>query len=192
MAARLIENDYAYRHDGMTAGGKMLITKTKQRFSMVGVTFNFVSGNFLFKGELGKKTPQSFNNAVYQIVKKDVSDVALGLEYSPGGSYTLGMEAVNNHIHDWEEELLGTSENTRSIVVTWNKTFLNDDLSLDWMTSYTEPRVAFFHSLRSSYQWDDHITFELEGFYPDVADEENSFWIYRNEKRVTFKAQIQF
>ncbi|MCG8337973.1 MAG: hypothetical protein MJE63_26015 [Proteobacteria bacterium] len=192
MMASLIENNYAYRKDGTTAGGKHLITKTKQRFAMTGVAFNYVTGNYLFKGELGRKAPQSFNDAAYQIVKRDVSDVALGLEYSPGGSYTLGMEAVNSHIHDWNEELVGTDENTRSLVISWSDTFLNEDLSIDWSTSYTEPRVAFFHSLRSSYKWNDHITYELEGFYPDIADEDNSYWIYRNEKRITLKAQLQF
>ncbi len=192
MMASLIENDYAYRKDGITAGGKHLITKTKQRFSMAGIAFNYVTGNYLFKGELGRKAPQSFNDASYQIIKKDVSDVALGLEYSPGGRYTLGMEAVNRHIHDWNEELVGTDQNTRSLVISWSDTFLNEDLAVDWSTSYTEPRVALFHSLRGSYKWNDHVTYELEGFYPDVADEDNSFWIYRNEKRITFKAQIQF
>jgi hypothetical protein len=192
MAASLIENDFSYRWDGYTQEGKMLITKTKQRFTLVGFTFNYAIGNFLFKGEWGKKTPQSFNDSSYQVVKKDVSDTALGVEYSPGGAYTVSLEAVNSHIDQWEENLLGITEDTNTVVATWSKTFLNEDLSLTWMSSYTTPFPAYFHSLRSSYQWDDHITLEFEAFYPDIRDEENSYWIYRDQKQVALKAQFQF
>ena len=192
MAASLIENDYAYRLDGYTSSGKLLLTKTRQRFTMVGLTFNFVSGQFLYKGELARKSPQSFNDEAYQIVKKDVTDLALGIEYASGGSYTLGLEAVNSHIHDWEETIQGVEENTTSLVISWSKSFLNEELDVNWTSSTSRPYVAYFHSLKTSYDWNDHITIELEAFYPDVPDEENSYYPYRDQKQIALKTQLQF
>jgi uncharacterized protein DUF1302 len=192
MVASLLENDYVYRLDGATTGGKMLITKTEQRFSMVGVTFNYAKGNFLYKGEIGKKMPLSFNDTAYQIVKRDVVDTALGAEYSPGGTYTLGVEMVNSHIQEWSEELQGIKEDTNSVVLVWSKNFLNEDLSITWMSSYSNPHVAFIHALTSSYKWNDNITTYFEAFYPDVQDEENQLWVYRDQKHLVFKMQYQF
>ncbi len=192
MAASLMENDKAFELAGYTSGGEMILVKHKERYSMKGFAANFVKGNFLYKGELALKSPRSFNNASYQIVKRDVLDAALGLEYSSGGSTTIGLEMVNSHIYKWSEELIGTDENSRSIVFVLNRTFLNDTLSVDWMSNYTFPREAWFHSLRSSYKWSDDLTLELEGFYPVVSDETHDYWVYREQKQLAFKAQYQF
>ncbi len=193
MVANLIENDYAYHFDGFS-GAKMVFSKISQRFTMVGMTFNYARGNFLYKGEMGKKTPQTFYDAAFDIVEKDVFDTALGLEYSPGGSsYTLSVEIVNNHVLDWEEKIKGsTPENTNSIVFTWSKTFLNEDLSVDWMSSYSQPYISYLHSLQTSYTWSDNVKFEFNAFYPDIKDEDNDLWVYRHQKQLAFKVQYQF
>ncbi len=192
MAASLMENDYVYRLDGITTSGKMLITRTEQRFTMVGITFNYAKGNFLYKGEIGRKMPLSYNNSAYQIIERDVVDTALGVEYSPGGSYTLGMEAVNSHVQEWSEEIQGVHENTSSLVLVWSKNFLNEDLSVNWMSSYTNPDESFVHSLTSSYKWNDNVTTDFEAFYPDIRDEESGYWVYRDHKYLVVKLQVQF
>ena len=162
------------------------------RYSMVGTTFNYARGNFLYKGEIAHKTSKSFYNAYYQIIKKDVLDAALGAEYSPGGTYTLGLEAVNSHIADWEEGLQSVKEDTSSTTLTWSKTYLNEDLSLNWMSSFGNSMKMIMHSLRTSYKWNDNLTFELNAFYPDIRDEASEYWVYRDQKQIALKFQVQF
>ncbi len=86
MAASLLENDYTYRLDGFTAAGKMLIARTEQRFSMVGMTFNYTRGNFLYKGEIGKKMPRSFNDESYRLSKETLSIPLWAPSIHQGGS----------------------------------------------------------------------------------------------------------
>jgi hypothetical protein len=192
MAASLIENDHIYRLDGVGADGTMIITKKKERFTLAGLTFNYVQGSFLYKGEIGLKFPQHFNNSDMQIEQKDVLDAALGLEYSPGGAYTLGLELVNRHIMDWDGDLAGVRENESSVVLIWEKDFLNETLSVSWMSIYTTPHEGYLHTLKTTYEWDDHISLKFEAFYPDMSDPENSLWVYRDQKQVALKIQVQF
>jgi hypothetical protein len=193
MSASLLENDYVYRPEGYSASsGKSIFTKTRQRFSMKGLAFNYVRGSFLFKGEMASKSPRSFNDASFQIVKKDVQDLAVGLEYAPGGTYSLGFEAVNSHVVDWEDTFLNTSEDANSAVIAISKTFLNEDLSVNWMSSYSNPQEAIFHSLRSAYTLNDNVKFEGDAFFPDIRSPENGSWIYRDQKQISFRALVQF
>lgn len=192
MAASLLDNE---PYGDPQPGFPLKILKKNQRFNMLGVTFNYATGNYLIKGEIGRKIPLAFmkeESLMLKTVRKNKTDTALGLEYSPGGSYTLGFEAVNSHIEDWEKGILLSPEDTNSLVIAWSKTFLNEDLSVNWMSSYSTPNPAFFHSLRSSYKWDDHLTLELEGFYPDIRDEESQFFLFNDQKQIAFKIQYQF
>ena len=192
MGASLIENDAAFRLEGFTTGGKFLFTRLRQRYTMTGTAFNYVTGSLLFKGEIGLKSPRSFNDASFQVVEKDVLDTALGLEYSTGGTWSFGMEVVNSHVSGWSDEIQGVPEDASSLVVVWDQTFLNEDLSVNWMTQVTTPYSAYIHSLRTTYKWDDDITLYLDGFYLDVKDEESDLWDYRDQKQIVAKAQYQF
>jgi hypothetical protein len=192
MAASLIENDYAYRADGSADDGETIITREEKRFTMAGATFNHVRGSFLYKGEVGIKWPRHFNNSDLQIEKRDVLDTAIGMDYSPGGAYTLSLELVNRHIMDWEEGLTGVRKNANSVVLVWDKNFLNETLSVNWMSIYTTPDQGFVHTLRTAYEWNDYLTLKFEAFYPDISDSGNSYWIYRDQKQVALKFQIQF
>lgn len=192
MAASLIDNDFSYRLEGLTVSGKMLFTRLRQRYTMAGTAFNYVTGSFLIKGEIGRKSPRAFNVTGFQIVEKDVLDTAVGLEYSPGGTYTLSLEFVNSHVDNWMDEILGVPEDSRSLVLVWSQTFLNDDLTVNWMTQMMAPYSATIHSLRTSYKWNDDITVYLDAFYPDVESEENDLWVYRDQKHLVLKGQYQF
>jgi hypothetical protein len=192
MAASLIENDYIHRLNEIDTDGAMILTKKKERFTLAGLTFNHVRGNFLYKGEIGMKFPQHFNNADLQVEKTDVLDAAIGLEYSPGGAYTLGLELVNRHVMDWDSDLAGVHENATSVVLLWEKDFLNEIFSLSWLSIYTTPDEGYLHTLRTTYKWSDHLCLKFEAFYPHVSDPENTLWVYRDQKQVAMKIQVQF
>lgn len=187
MAASLIDNDYANRLDGYT------IIKVKKRYALAGMTFNYAIGNFLFKGEAGYKAPKAFNNASFQIVEKDIVDSSLGLEYAPGGgSLTLTLEAINNHVINWSDEILGVPKASNSVIIGASDKFLKDDLSINWMTIYCKPYTSYLHTLSISYLWNDNITFYFDAYYPDAYDDRSGYWIYRDQKQIVFKTQYQF
>ena len=159
---------------------------------MAGLTFNYVRGNFMYKGEMGIKSPLHFNTSNYQIEKKDVLDTALGLEYSPGSAYTLGLELVNRRIMDWDSTLIGVKENSSSVILSWEKDFLNEDLSVLLMSIYYTPYTGYLHTLKTTYKWTDHLSLKLEAFCPDISDPKNELWIYRDQKQVALKILFQF
>ena len=106
MAGSLIDNDYANRVDGYGADGEIIVTKMKERVNMAGMTFNYALGDFILKGEAALKLQKPFNNASYQVIKKNAVDAALGLEYVPGaGSLSLSLEAVNNRVIGWDDAI---------------------------------------------------------------------------------------
>ncbi|MCP4755705.1 MAG: hypothetical protein GY866_32985 [Proteobacteria bacterium] len=195
MAARLVSNQYAYE-SVLGPGFMPMLEKTARPYRMLGTAFNYSRGNFLWKAEIAAKTKQAFNTLtpLYQLalVEKDVLDAALGFEYSPGGAYTLGVEAGNRQVADWSNSLVDTPENASTLVLAWSKNFLNEDLSLSWMSSHSYPGKDWFHQAEASYNWDDHLTFELQGFYPDLSDEEGQMWSFRDQKRITARVQYQF
>ena len=193
MSASLIDNDYAFRADGYSADGLILVTRMKQRFNIAGMTLNYTFGDFILKGEAAVKLKKSYNSVSYQIVKRNAIDAALVLDYTPkGGSLALSLEAVNSHTCGWNDEIQIVPRNIYSLVFTWNKTFFNQNLSIFGMTIYTSPYTSFLHKLMLSYKLSDHITLFLDGFYPDVRDERNTNWRYSDQKQVDFKIQYQF
>ncbi|MFZ1982841.1 MAG: hypothetical protein WAU91_00410, partial [Desulfatitalea sp.] len=193
MTASLMDNDYAYRMDGYTDTGKILITKTKQRYSLLGMTANYAKGKFLYKWEVAYKAPKAFNDEAFHVVKKNVVDTSLAVEYSPGpGAYTLSLEVVNNHVMDWGHEIQGVPRDTNSLILVWNKSFFNDDFTVNWMTIYREPNTVYLHSLTTSYNWNDNLTLCLDAYYPDVKDERSSYWVYRDQKQLIFRIEYHF
>ena len=192
MGASLISNNYAYRLEGFDSNGNTLMTKVKQRYTLAGMTFNYVFGNFMLKGEVGYKSPKSFNNSAFEIIEKDVVDSALGLLYSPGGNFTLSLEGVNSHVLNWNNEIQGASEDSYSLVLVLGNSFFNDNLTVRWMSIYGGPSASFLHTLWTSYKWSDNLTFYLNFFYPFVEDKKSGYWTYRDQKQIVFKTQLQF
>ncbi len=189
MAARLVENDYIYHFSGKNKSGEILLSRGKEHFSMAGITFNYGSGSFLFKGEAGYKSPLHFNTEDFYVKNKDVLDTAIGFEYSPGDAYTLSVELVNRHIRDWQDGTIMVPENDSSIVFVWEKEFFNELLSVNWMSIANLTNNGFIHILKTSYDWDDHLTLKFEAYYPDINDKENFYWHHREEKQVALKIQ---
>lgn len=193
MAASLIDNDYANRMDGYSPEGEIIVTKMKERVNMAGMTFNYLLGDFILKGEAALKLERPFNNASYQVIKRNAVDAGIGLEYTPGaGSLSLSLEAVNNHVIGWNEGIQFVPRNINSLVFTCYKTYLSQSLSFLWLTIYNSPYTSFLHRLTVSYKVNDNFTLFLNGFYPDVRDKQNLNWIHRDQKQVDFKIQYQF
>lgn len=192
MAADLIDNDYAYRQEGMTDDGRPVIARLQQRFTMVGGAFNLARGKVLFKGEIAYKFPKVFNDAEFQIVEKDVLDSSLGLTYSLGKSNTLGFEVVNRYVHDWNSEIVSAPRNTSSLVLNANLLFLNENLTVNWLAIYERPFDSYQSSLRTSYKWADNLISSIDVHLVDVPDDRSPLYPYHDKDQVVLRLQYQF
>lgn len=192
MAASLVDNDYAYRADGVSASGRPQVARFGQRFRMLGAAFNYVKGDVQLKGEVGYKSPRAFNDAAFGVIEKDVIDSAFGVTYSLGQSNTIGVELVNSHIADWERTIVGVPRNSASAVVNANLFFWNETLSMNWLTIYTRPYRSLTSSLRTSYKWDDATTVSVDLHAIDVPDDRSGLFRFRDRGQVFFRIQRQF
>jgi hypothetical protein len=192
MAARLTDNDYALKLDGETDDGRMLITRNEVRYDMLGGTFIHATGNFLFSGEIAGKMPKAFNDADLQIIKRDVIDTSLAVEYTFHGNDNVGLELVNNHILSWRDEIQGVPRDQYSLIFSYLGFFFNDDLSINLMSTYSKPYTSLLHSLFTTYKWNDNLSFNLDFHFVDVDDARSPLYPYRDQDQVVFKMQYQF
>lgn len=192
MAADLVDNDYAYRQEGVTDDGRPVVARSQQRFTMIGGAFNLARGKFLFKGEVAYKFPKAFNDAAFQIVEKDVLDSALGLTYSLGKSNTLGLEIVNRYVHDWSSGIVSVPRNTSSLVLNANLFFLNENLTVNWLAIYERPYDSYQSSLRTSYKWADNLISSIDVHLVDVPNGRSSLYPYRDKDQIVLRLQYQF
>lgn len=186
MAASLIDNQYALR---MVTPD--LIAKSKHRFFMTGVTLNRAINNLLVKGEVALKSRKAYNNASFQIIKKNALDASLGVDYSPNSTFTLSMEAVNYHIMDWSNQIQGMPRNNYIILMALSKQLMKNDLSFSWASMYNGPYTNFFNVVSASYNWNDQITLNFDALIPIVDDNRSGFYPYRDQKQVAFRILYQ-
>jgi hypothetical protein len=168
-----------------------LISKSKIRYYIGGVTFNYAIGNFLMKGEVALKSKKAYNNSAFQIVKRNNVDASLGFDYNPSSTFTLSLEAANYHVNDWNREIQ-IKKNTYMLVLIMSKQLLNDNLAIYWITMCTGPYNAFFNYLSTSYKLNDHFSLFFDTIIPLTDDNKSMFWNYRDQKQVAFKIQYQF
>ncbi len=195
MAASLIDNDYAVSGQGLASDGRLIVRNGTQRFRMIGGTFSHVADNLLFTGEVARKSPKAYlDGGTLQSREKDAVDTSLRVEYSigNGGNHAVSLEAVNRHVLGWEPGILPTAKNTNSFVLGWRNSFLNDDLSANWLTVYNQTYTSFQHSLFLAYRWNAHINLTFDTFYLSVKDRRNDLSLYRGQSNAVFRANYVF
>ena len=192
MAASLIDNSKSYRFDGYTPLFQLKLTETTHRYEMIGLTFNYAMGSFLWKGELAQKSPRVFINQSFTQEEKLVTDGTFGLEYSPGGKYTVALEGSNSHIAEWSEDLLGVSANQSVGNINWSRSFLNEDLTITLGSSHTWPGEDWIFLAQTDYTINDQLTAELTAVYLDIKNEESALWPYRHQNQLNAKLSFQF
>lgn len=187
MAASLVDNDY-----GLAMNNDGTVTRTKERYSLAGLSFTYAFKSFVLRGEAALKSSKAFNDAALRIVKKRALDGYLGLDYRYSASLTVGVELVNQHIAGWTDEIQGYARNDRSLLLNVSKTLMNDDLTINLLHFQNAPYRASVTVLDSTYKWDDHLTLGWNVSVPDTGDRRSALWNVRDQKQVGFKIQYQF
>ena len=100
------------------------------RINMIGVASNIALGNWLLKGEAAGFNSIEFSNLPG--IKKDRSDILLGVEYSGFHDTTLSLETVRRHIHDMDTALMtqGYIEDEWQTALRYQAEFLHARLEL--------------------------------------------------------------
>lgn len=194
MAAHLVDNDIAYALGGVEAGGQPWFQRVKQRYEMVGGTFNYASGDWMFSGELAWKRPRAFMTSTLSVVERDQLDASLRAEYAlgKGGQHTVSLEATNSHVRDWDDRIVGTPRNAASLVFGWNNVFANETFTVNLLSVMSRPYDALQHSLFTSYKWNDRLSINLDLFYLEVGDDRNPLSIYRGKNNAVLRVLYQF
>lgn len=194
MAAHLVDNDIAYALGGVEAGGQPWLQRVKQRYEMVGGTFNYASGDWILSGELAWKHPRAFTTSTLSVVERDQLDASLRAEYAlgKGGQHTVSLEATNSHVRDWDDRIVGTPRNAASLVFGWNNVFANETFTVNLLSVMSRPYDALQHSLFTSYKWNDRLSINLDLFYLDVGDDRNPLSIYRGKNNAVLRVLYQF
>jgi hypothetical protein len=170
----------------------------QQRFRMYGLTANIAIDNLLLRAEAALKQPRAFfarsaGSSDLTVVESDQFDSSFGFDYSPGGrQLTYSAEIIWSRLLDWDGDIVGRERNEYSLVGSVSNRFLNDELTLSWLTIYTRPYTSFQHRFLSSYLIDDNSTVYFEFFYPDERDERSGTWPYRDQKQFVIRYQYQF
>lgn len=195
MAARLIDNDYAMHQEGFAIDGRMIVKGEPHRFNMVGGTFNLAGEGFLVTGEVARKTPVAFlNSETLQIEKRSVLDTSLKVEYSlgKGGNHSVSLEATNRHVMDWDGRVMPTPRNMNTMVLGWRNTFLNENLTVDWLTVYNTTYTSFTHSLFMGYKLNDRVSLNLDAFYLNVKSRNNDLYVFHGQNNAIARVSYQF
>jgi hypothetical protein len=187
MGASLIDHDYALQ---MEPDG--LVTRERQRFSLAGAVFNYAMKEVIIRGEVAWKSPQPFNDAAVQIVRRDEIDAYLAVEYQPDTSLRLSIEGINQHVVNWTDEIKSAPRDSRSLLLSVTQLLMHDDLSINVMDFYTAPRKSNLTILQTTYRWNDNVRLAFNVVYPYSRDNESSLWNLRDQKQIVFRVQYQF
>ena len=188
MVASLIDNDYALNMNLES----MLVTRTRERMSLGGVSFSYAFGKFVLRGEAAAKSPKAFDNIAMQIEKHDELDTYFGLEYAHSSSLTVSLEAVNQHVQGWSRFLLNTPRDNMQLLLNVTKKAWHDDLTINFMGIYGSPQTAALGILTASLKVNDSMTAGINMVYPYASDTKSSIWNVRDQKQLSFKLTYAF
>lgn len=192
MAASLINNDYSFTDSGLFEGGKKLLYRGPNRFAMIGTAFNYVKGVRQWTGEIAYKKGKAYNDPQFNVLERDSIDASLGLTYSLGESNTVAVELVNSTILGWDSRIGAAPRSASAAVLNANFFFLNNDLSVNWLTIYNKPYTSYQSSLRTSYKWNDRLSFGLDLHVMDSSDRRTPLYPFNNQNQIILRAQYQF
>jgi len=187
MAASLLDNDYALR---MNANNT--VSRVKNRFTMAGAVFTYAYKDFVFRGEAAFKSRKAYDDAAFQIVKRNAFDASAGFDYRWSSSLTFGVEAVNQHIAGWSSDIQTFPRDRQTILLSLTKLLMNDDLSINVLHFSNTPYRSRLTMLVTSLKWNDHLTFGLNVVYPSTSDARSDLWPVRDQKQIALKVQYQF
>jgi hypothetical protein len=107
------------------------------RLNMFGAAWNLALGNWLLKAEAAHFQGLKFFATPDKTYSR--TDVLAGIEYSGFREMTIGFEALNRHLHDYDDALeeppTGVKQNEPQYAARLTKDWLNETLTLTLLAS---------------------------------------------------------
>jgi hypothetical protein len=129
--------------------------------TMTGISSNVAIGNWLYIGEAAYFSGLNFSLPSGKTFSR--TDILGGIQYSGINDMTLNIEAVNRHVHDYDEALelapILIKRNLFQSVLRISRTFMNETLTLTILASTygTRGRDGAFQRLTAEYDITDAI-----------------------------------
>lgn len=121
----------------VSAGSPPQTELSHARLSMFGAAANMVQGNWLLKAEAAHFDGLIFLNDAGQTYRR--TDVLVGFEYSGFSDTTISVEAVNRHIHEFDNAVAeapdSAQEDEFQSAIRLSRTFWNQTLTLSLTAS---------------------------------------------------------
>lgn len=165
---------------------------SKKRFYTVGTGGNYAIGNLLLKGEAALKLNRTYTDTSLQLLQRNAFDATVGFEYSLNSTATLGLELINSHIVDWNDQILGFPKNDFTAFFIATKELMKGDLALNYISMFNAPNTTYFNLLSGSYNWTDNIVVSLDAIIPITQDPESAYYQFREQQHLAFKIQFLF
>lgn len=159
------------------------------RIMIYGLEFARPWGDFVFRGEAAYFRGRYLSTEDGRTAKHDVAKSLLGLDWSPGGNWSVSAQLLDDWIVDYERNL-SSEKHTPQVTFNVSRTLFNELLTVSDMIYYSLNDGEFFNRLQFAYElgegWE--LTVGWDKFYGD----DGSYGIYRRNSQVWGKLRFSF
>lgn len=192
MAADVHDNNPIFTLESNAQSEDTLYAKYP-RYQMVGFGFNWGHRSFVWKGEVAFKHNKQFNlTNQLNTEEYQVLDIAFGFDFNANGLYTLSLELSNQHIMDWDRQLLNTRRDETVAYLIWNKPWRNETLTTQYTASAQLQDGESFHRFEVQYDINDQWSAELQLDYFDSRLPDSLFGQMKDKHRLSVQIDFNF
>jgi hypothetical protein len=163
---------------------------------MVGMAATHAQGSFLFTAESAFKHELALQGLDawqrYVMVKKNLFDVSLGVQYNANDRYQVSVEISHRYVPGSMKNLDFTDKNSTVGYFTLAKDFLHQTLAAEYMLYYHVQEQNAVHQFRLTRDVTDNFQFIASAGIFNIRDEKSALWVYKDEDRLTMEIKYFF
>lgn len=185
------DDNAAYNYSFQYADGamQMLVEPEYHRIMIYGFDFAKPWSKFVFRGEAAYFQGRYLSVDDGRPEKHDVLKYLLGVDWTPGGNWTVTAQIMDDWIVDYKDNLT-TDQHTPQATFNVSKTFFNDQLTVSDMIYYSINDGEYFNRLQFSYELSDGV--ELAVGWDKFQGDDGTYGIYKNNSQVWCKVRYSF
>ena len=185
-------DDNAANYYSMRAGAtgmEMVLEPEYHRIMIYGLDFAKPWSDFVFRGEAAYFQGRRLSVDDGQPAKHDVLKSLLGVDWSPGGNWTITAQVLDDWVVDYRRNLT-CEEHTPQATLNVSKTFFNELLTVSDMIYYSMNDGEYFNRLQFSYELGEGL--ELTVGWDKFQGDDGSYGVYKRNSQVWGKIRYSF
>ena len=185
-------DDNAANYYSMRAGDtgmEMVLEPEYHRIMIYGLDFAKPWSDFVFRGEAAYFQGRRLSVDDGQPAKHDVLKSLLGVDWSPGGNWTITAQVLDDWVVDYRRNLT-CEEHTPQATLNVSKTFFNELLTVSDMIYYSMNDGEYFNRLQFSYELGEGL--ELTVGWDKFQGDDGSYGVYKRNSQVWGKIRYSF